>query len=167
MTLSDRVPTVSPPCPGRGRVTVSLCPPLNRGHRRDTLDGGRQTRRPCPVSKTSTVSKWPALPMGVGSRRGPHGPRDPLSDLTCPTCGLTGWLRRSAGGWLCKACSTLHPLSLTNPPSCSPRSARDPRTVRVTVVIQPHLNTNSALSAALTPSVDTLATRKRCPGAAS
>ena len=40
--------------------------------------------------------------------------KNPLSELRCPECGLTGWMRRTAGGYLCKPCGTLSPVDVVS-----------------------------------------------------
>lgn len=53
-----------------------------------------------PERNTSNVSNTPTGSLVIASR-------DVLSDVRCPECGCFGWLKRTAGGYLCSACKTL------------------------------------------------------------
>jgi hypothetical protein len=55
-----------------------------------------------------------------------HRPRpdDALKDAHCPECHAVGWLKRSAGGYLCSACKTLSPLEVAANGSVNARPTR-------------------------------------------
>ena len=69
-----------------------------------------------PVGNVRSVALEPVATPEHNTSNGNNAPagRDPASvsliDARCPECGAVGWLKRSAGGYLCRACKTLAPL---------------------------------------------------------
>jgi AAA domain len=75
-----------------------------------------------PVASVASVASEPGATSERNTnnvRNTPTGrpvvtSRNPLALAQCPECRLIGWLRRSAGGYLCSACQTLSPLELVH-----------------------------------------------------
>jgi len=83
------------------------------------LERGSNTKYIAALTVSSVSSVTGVDPLTMASEdNGQRGQRvntssnNPLSELRCPECGLTGWMRRSAGGYLCKPCGTLSPVDV-------------------------------------------------------
>lgn len=84
---------------------------IQRQHR------GLYTPPATPVASVASVASEPVAPLARNTNNERNTPtprptvvsRDSLADVRCPECGLFGWLKRSAGGYLCSACNTLTP----------------------------------------------------------
>jgi hypothetical protein len=75
-----------------------------------------------PVTSVTSVTSEPVVPPERNTNNVSNTPTprpsvasgNPLALAQCPECRLLGWLKRSAGGYLCSACQTLSPPELVH-----------------------------------------------------